>query len=197
MDYNIYAGLKPSAASQRLERASLEENWGVTDRKTADETLEWVLTQGHREAFREDIEYLSEIGLGELDQDAREEFILENFDVTQEDAAYYTDVYRMYEEHGEQAVDAWDYCRGLNLLSFYYLAGFYTEEEALDRSLEIAGEVQPLFDSWDDMVECYLRGYEYWAAQSSDERRGIYEDLLSREDNPYAVDYHTALEKTW
>jgi hypothetical protein len=141
--------------------------------------------------------YLKEAGLGDVEADGRKDFILENFDVTDEEAQGYVDSYAMYEEFGDNAIAGWDYCRALNLMSFYYLAGYYTEEEALDKSLEIAQTVQPLFTSWDDLIASYMRGYEYWAEESSAERQGIYEDLKSRDDNPYAVDYNTTLEKTW
>lgn len=63
--------------------------------------------------------------------------------------------------------------------------------------MEIAQTIQPMFGSWDELMESYMRGYEYWAEESSDERRAIYEDLKSRTDNPYAVDYNMTLEKTW
>ena len=43
-------------------------------------------------------------------------------------------------------------------------------------------------------MESYLCGYEYWAEESSEERRTIYEELKSRDDNPYAVDYKIVLE---
>ena len=46
-------------------------------------------------------------------------------------------------------------------------------------------------------MDSYLRGYEYWNGESSDERRSVYEDIKTREDNPYAVDYNLALTKTW
>ncbi len=82
-------------------------------------------------------------------------------------------------------------------MSFYYLAGYYTEEEALDKSLEIAQTLQPLFTSWDDLIASYMRGYEYWAEESSADRQAVYEDLKTRSDNPYTVDYNTTLEKTW
>lgn len=196
-DYNIFAGLKPSDSNQQVEREALEEWWGVTDRETADEVLCWVLEEGHRSSFKEDVLYLEEIGLSDIDEQIRATFIFQNFDVTEEDAKFYAGIYDMYEEYGEEAMDAWDYCHGMNLISFYYLAGYYTEEEALDRSLEVAQKLQPLYDSWDSMIDSYLRGYEYWSANSSEERRSIYENLLTREDNPYAVDYHAFLEKTW
>ena len=47
------------------------------------------------------------------------------------------------------------------------------------------------------MIGSYMRGYEYWAEESSAERQAVYEDLKTREDNPFVVDFKMALEKTW
>ncbi len=196
-DYNIFAGLEPNFSVQSGQKKSLEEWWGVTDRQTADETLDWILEEGHRLDFAANASYLEECGMGELAESDRLAFLLDNFDVTDEEAEGYISSYKMYEQFGAEAIDGWDYCRALNLMSFFYLAGYYTEEEALDKSLEIAVTLQEKFDSWDALVDSYLRGYEYWAEESSDERREVYEDLKKRKDNPYSVDYDTALEKTW
>ncbi len=46
-------------------------------------------------------------------------------------------------------------------------------------------------------MSSYMRGYEYWAEESADERRALYEDLKTRQDNPYSVDFKMQLEKTW
>lgn len=196
-DYNRFAGLAANDDAKALEQQSLDEWWGVTDRASADETLEWALTEGHRAGFADNMSYLQENGMGDVAEADRAAFVLEYFDVTEEEAQVLADEYAMYEEFGPNAIDGWDYCRAMNLVSFYYLAGYYTEQEALDKSLEIAQTMQPLFGSWDELADSYLRGYEYWAEESSDERRAIYEDLKSRADNPYAVDYNTSLEKTW
>lgn len=196
-DYNMFAGLEATEANKQMEQKALDEWWGVTDRESADETLDWILEEGHRIGYAEDMAYLEELGLDEVAEEDRAAYFLENFEIEESDAQYFTDMYAMYEQYGAEAIDGWDYCRALNLLSFYYLAGYYTEEEALDKSLEIAKTVQPLFASWDELVDSYLRGYEYWAEESSEERREVYEDLKSRDDNPYAVDYNVTLEKTW
>lgn len=196
-DYNVYGGMEINEANQNLQKRSLEASWEVTDRATADETLEWTLTEGHRIGFVEDMEVLKEAGMGETEEAKRQTFLLTNFNLSILEAQSYVDWYKMYEDYGEHAIDGWDYCRALNLLSFYYVAGYYTLEEALDKSLEIATEIQGIFHSWDELVDSYLRGYEYWAEESSDERREIYEDLKSREDNPYSVDFNTTLEKVW
>ena len=136
-------------------------------------------------------------GMSDVAQEERVNFMLQHYEVTEEKAQLYVNWYAMFEQYGAGAIDGWDYCRALNLVSFYYLAQYYTEEEALNKSLEIAQMVQPLFGSWEELVESYLRGYEYWAEESAEERRQVFEDLKSRPDNPYQVDYNTKLEKTW
>lgn len=195
LDYNRFAGAPANDTMKQMQIASLEEWWGVTDRTSADETLDWILSEGHRTQFAEDMAYLQEIGLG--DAQDRESFLLENFDLTSDEVQLFLSSYEMYEQYGENAIDGWDYCRALNLMSFYYLAGYYSEEEALDKSLEIAQMVQSLYESWDDLIASYMRGYEYWAEESSAERQAIYEELKTREDNPYQVDFKMELTKTW
>ena len=193
-DYNRFAGLPVNEQTRQMQIEALEEWWGVTDRTTADETLDWILTEGHRSGFGEDMAYLEDIGIGQTAD--RKGFLME-LGLTAEEADMYLGWYEMYEQYGDKAIAGWDYCRALNLMSFYYLAGYYSEEEALDKSLEIAQMVQPLFESWDDLIASYMRGYEYWAEESSAERQAIYEDIKSREDNPYRIDFKTDLQKTW
>lgn len=196
-DYTYFPGTAINELNMEAQKQSLEMSWGVTDRASADESLEWVLEEGHRTGFAEDMQYLEEYGLSEVSEELRVSVLSTDFGMTIDEAASYVNAYAIYESYGAEAIDAWDYCRALNLLSFYYVAGYYEKEEALDKSLEIAKELQAKYSSWDEMIESYLRGYEYWAEESSDERRAIYEDLKNSENNPYAVDYHTVLENTW
>ncbi len=196
-DYTQFGGMEATDANKRLTQQLLDEWWGVTDRATADETLQWILEEGHRLEFVDMMQYLEECGIAEVEADSRLDFMLENFDIEPEVAEMYANCYGAYTERGENCIAGWDYCRALNLMSYYYVAGYYTEEEALDKSLEIAQTVQPLFTSWDDLIDSYMYGYEYWAEESSDDRRAVYEDLKGRDDNPYTVDYQITLEKTW
>lgn len=194
-NYNMYGGMPLNDSTRQLEINSLDEWWGVTDRKTADETLDWILNEGHRYSFADDMAYLESNGMASAAD--KKAFVLEYFDVSEETAESMAKCYDYYVQYGSTAIDGWDYCRALNLMSFYYIAGYYTAEEALDKSLEIGKTVQSLFGSWDELVDSYLRGYEYWSEGSSDERREVYNDLLEAKDNPYAVDFKLALEKTW
>lgn len=197
-DYNRFAGIAANDDNAASVQQMLQSSWEVTDRASADETLDWILTEGHRAGIVENGQYLSEeVKLGEIAEDERLDYLLDNFTVTSDEAQSYLNEFALYEEFGPNAIAGWDYCRAMNLMSFYYLAGYYTEQEALDKSLEIAQTMQPMFGSWDDLIASYMRGYEYWAEESSDERQAIYEDLKTRDDNPYAVDYNLTLEKTW
>ncbi len=194
-DYTIFAGLPMNETSKGIAVLSLRSSWEITDRTTADETILWLLEEGHGIGFREYIYYLQDYGYEQAEN--KEEFLLEHFEITKEQVPMYESWYEMYKQYGEEAIDGWDYCRALNVLSYCYLAGYYTEEEALDMSLEIAQLIQPLFDSWDDLIGSWLRGYEYWAEESSAERQAIYEEIKTRSDNPYQIDFKMKLEKTW
>ena len=196
-DYNRFAGLAANDDVMAMEQKSLEEWWSVTDRATADSTLDWILTEGHRATFAEDMAYLEEAGIRDIAPQERSAFLLDQFEMTEDEAQNYAEMFGFYEQYGPDAIAGWDYCRAMNLMGFYYLAGYYTEQEALDTSLEIARTMQPLFESWDDLMSSYMRGYEYWAEESADERRALYEDLKTRQDNPYSVDFKMQLEKTW
>ena len=58
--------------------------------------------------------------------------------------------------------------------------------------------IQPQFESWDDFIASYLRGYEYWSGESSAERQAVYEDIKRQGIvSPYQVDFKMQLEKTW
>ena len=195
-DYNKFGGAKANAIMEAQYQAMLENSWSVTDRESADETLDWILTEGHRTDFMYTGELLSMIA-EECGEDELENFLMEEYDESQDEAEYDVATYEMYKEYGETAIDGCDYCRALSLMSFYYMAGYYTKEEALDKSLEIAETLQPMYNSWDELIDSYLRGYEYWAEEDSSERRDIYEELLAADDNPFRVDYNTTLEKTW
>ena len=197
-DYNLFGGLTNTETNRKTVRRLLDEWWGVTDWDSADSTLEWIRDKGHRSEFARIVTTLEKDGMSDIPKDQREAFLIENYDFGgAERAGLFAEWYAMYEEYGIDAITGWDCCRAMNLLGYYYIAGYYGKEEALDLSLEIAQKIQPLFDSWDDLMDSYLRGYEYWAGGDSEERRAIYEEIKTRDDNPYQVDFKMALEKTW
>lgn len=196
-DYNLYGGIAANETNQLMTQASLEEWWGVTDRTTADENMDWLLNEGHRASFISEMEQFEAEGITEVKPKDYADYLYEWYDVTEEEAASYATLYGYYKEFGANAIDAWDYSRAMSFLASSYIAGYYTEQEALDLAFEIAGTIQESFTSWEDYMENYLRGYEYWSGESSDERRSVYEEIKGRSDSPFSLDWNLTFEKTW
>lgn len=180
-DYNIFGGMLPTEENKEMMLRLLDKWWGVTDKVSADETLDWIMNEGHRTGFASYMKQLDELNL------------FENY----LQADFLASSYNDYITYGASAIDGWDYSRALSLLGWYYIVGYYTEEEALDKSLEIGLLIQSKFSSWDDLINGYLMGYSYWAEKSSDERRALYEEIKTREDSPYILDFNMTLEKSW
>lgn len=202
-DVDLFGGFPKNERNSADVKVLLEEWWGVTDRASADDMIEFLMKEGHRAGYANEMMLLKEDGVFDVSrQEARE--ILKDFEFDDETVESYIAAMDAYETHGASAIDAWDYTRALSLLSWYYLADYYTEEEALDKALDIAKELQTLYTSWDEMAESYLTGYVYWSEEDPNDssaeafkRRKIYEKLKSRKNNPYAIAWNTTLEKTW
>ena len=61
-DLNEIGGYKKNAVNEALVQTILENSWDVTDRASADDTLDWILEDGHRVTFQEDMSSLEELG---------------------------------------------------------------------------------------------------------------------------------------
>lgn len=196
-DYTIFGGMAVNSFSQATAKYLLENWWDVTDRDTAQETLEWLLERGQQAGFSEKMTYMETAGIGDVAEEDRLAFLLENFAMDEEEAENNVLWYNLYKQKGDESLKGWDYSRAMSLITYFYLAGYYTEEEALDCSLEVAGMIQTTFDSWDDYMESYFSGYEYWSGESSADRREIYENLKKEPDSPFVVDFKMELKKSW
>ena len=196
-DISLYGGLPQDEYGKSMAEYLLTNTWGVTDRESADETLDWLLEEGHRIPLAEDLDTLASVGLTDIPAEERAETILASFELDEQQAQRYADWFSLYEQYDTDTAAGWDYSRAMTLLSFYYLTELYTEEEALDQSLEVAKTIQNTFDSWDDFMESYFVGYEYGMEADSEDRRELYEQLKTSPDNPFGLDWNTTLEKSW
>lgn len=199
-DINLVGGSNKHAVSTSIQKNTLESWWDVTDRLSAEENMNWLLNEGgHRQAFLEEYTYYGFPNM--TPEQAQAEISL----YVLEDQPYLQLIYDAYAQFGEHAIDAWDYCRATQLLASYYLADYYTYEEAMDQSLEICKLLQQTYRSWDEMVQSYLYGYQYWMEDDINDpdsdsyaRLQIYEQLKASDQNPYeAVDWNMELVKDW
>ena len=166
-DCTVFGGEAADEDTAASRKELLAEDWEVSDRASADETVDWLLREGHRMSFAERMDVLAESGLADVPEAERADFIYEHYELTEEEAQRYARFYEAYGEKGADAVSAWDYGRAISVLADGYTAGYYTKEEALDRALEIAGVIQGIYGSWDTFMDSCLLGYEYSAEKSS------------------------------
>lgn len=197
---NLVGGLEEGDAAKLQMQNGLKQSWGVTDHASAQENLQWLLDEGHNAELLEDY---TEMGLGEVTREELEE-ILSYGEFTAEDRAYYQVVYEACNQFGENAISGWDLSRAMQMCAWYYLAGYYTYEEAMDASLEIATRLQSTFGSWDEMMQSYLYGFQYWAQDDMEnpdsdsyERREIYNTLKEMPNGPFSVDWNLTFQKDW
>lgn len=202
-DWHLVSGLEPTEDNIKLQKVLLQSSWSVKDRESALETVESLITKGHRGKCQECLDELETLGLLELDE---EKFIEELMDADLEsNPARYVIAYYMYVDGIEpEYIAAFDLCRVNQLYADYYLCGYMDYEEAMDASLENSLILQEMYDSWEEMMDAYLLGFQFWKgdlAITEDsptlERYHYYEMLYNSEDNPYTLDWNMELQKEW
>lgn len=202
-DWHLISGLEPTEDNIAIQKSLLRSSWSVRDRESALETVESLITKGHRGKCQECLDELETLGLLELDE---ERFIEELMDADLEsNLVRYVITYYMYVEGIEpEYIAAFDLCRVNQLYADYYLCGYMDYEEAMDASLENSLTLQKMYDSWEEMMDAYLLGFQFWKGDlvvTEDsptlERYHYYEMLCDLEDNPYTLDWNMELKKEW
>ena len=117
----------------------------------------------------------------------------------------YVVAYYMYHAGiGAEYIAAWDFCRVNQLYADFYLCGFMDYGEAMDASLENSLRLQKMYDSWEEMMDAYMLGYQFWQGDlaitedsPTRERFSYYEMLKESNDSPYELDWNMELKKSW
>lgn len=207
-DYHFVGGYDDqSSSSVDYIRSQLESSWGITDRASAIDTLYWLALSGHAADYAKEIQLMALYGFLDLSEEELRKAVLDRVNgesLTEESAIkvveYFLRQKAVYEACGENGMDAWDYCRFMQIAGNTYYAGYLTLEESLSVQLECARAIQQQFASWDEMNQSYLQGYIFWVDNSTATyiRERAYERLQNAEDSPFnRLDFKMPLEKFW
>ncbi len=209
-DWRLIAGREPTEDNKKSTKNLIEYSWSVKDRETALETTAKLLKDGHRKKCLDYTMQMDEWGLLDVGE---EEFVQQI--VTKDlgdEIGRYAVAYLFHQAGIEpEYIAAWDLCRVNQLYADYYFCGYMSYEEAMDASLANSLNLQELYGSWEEMVEAYLLGYQFWQGEPilnvsgydygydspSQERRHYYEMLQELEDGPYTLDWNMELKKSW
>lgn len=202
-DWKLVGGMEATDYNAEFNRAGLSRSWDIEDRESALETVERLIEKGHKDKCRECMEELEEMGILDVDE---ETFMQELADSGIEENLFrYVIAYYMHQE-GLDAdyIAAWDLCRANQLYADFYICGYMTYEEAMDASLENSLVLQKMYPSWEDMVNAYMLGFQFWQSDPclteyspTMQRYQCYEELLKMEDGPYTLDWNMELVKSW
>lgn len=173
---------------------SLKKNYYVSDKSTAALNVEWLVREGLKYEFIYVCRDLEKNGVSGTEQ------ALKNYltAIYGDEAGPATaKAYLTYLEKGEHAIDGYDYSRAVTCLQWYVYAEIYTRDEALEAAFEIAKRVQKEFKSWDEYIDSYIAGSEFFYYRDMDERREMYEEIKASDFNPYEVPWNTPLTRSW
>ncbi len=206
-DITLIGGVDAADEEKReAKRATLKEIWGITDRESTLEVIYYLIYYGYHGKYESVLAVITEKGLRDINA---EEFEMELESVTNrkgDSEMYnrYRAVYSAYHAMGDRGIDAWDYCNAMLLYGEGYAAGYFTMDEAMNSSLVLARAMQFEFANWDDMIESYFWGYNYWVGDNISSKYSdteihwdIYKELLAENDCPYSRPWDLKLEDTW
>ena len=204
-DRTLVGGMERNIVNALFMRYQLYAGWGIEDRESADEVIEWLRSEGHRQEYMEYFEAFEESGLFSLEEEEFDQTIRDVFGAF----GNYTlnclkTIYECNKVCGENGILAWDLCRLNQVASWCYVAGYYTLDESLEIQYQNSLLMQNSFSSWDDMMESYLYGFQYWNGDSGDsalsdtaKRRNIYSSLKEIDGGPYKNEFATELQRSW
>lgn len=182
----VYNGENVNAIESEYDadsvREILENWWDVTDKDSALETFEWLMTEGHHAAADEALAYCLENG---FDCETDEE------DETMENVKYIADymVVRGYctDKVMVSTAYAWDLVRATNIARWGYLSGYFTLEEMYKLMEEVAETVKKTFSSWEEYGRSFAFGRGIWHGDESDCETAweVIQALLNNENSPW------------
>ena len=190
--YTPGGGTPDDAFYALVIKSVMERDWGIRDRQSAQAMISWLEEEEHN------------LGQYETDVDLNASWDSGQGEISDGEAARQMAAYMGYRTYGAYAASGWDYSRALMLLGQCYVGGYYTYEEAMDKSLELGKELQSMFTSWEDFMQSYMYGFVYWSKSDPTKpqsefqyRAGIYQYLNSLEDGPFKMDWNMELKKEW
>lgn len=151
--------------------------WGIKNKKTFNETINWLLEEGHnKDCMEVTRQYQNNIQ-------------------NSPNPELYQIILDSYPDCG---ILAWDLCRLCNIATWGTIAGYIKYKDAISLCVKAGKKLQDNFDSWDDMINNYLLGLWYWNGDKEEmlKRNQCY--TIRKDDEKsllYKVDFKTNLNE--
>lgn len=196
MKFDSLAGFEINKITTQPWAKSLREQWSINNRQDLLNDLKWVNEEGHSEEFEETKEVIYHIENEFGPTIVRVDF--ENRIKSDWEYKYKILIAAKYGDYlGDKSLRGWDISRYICLCRWGYAMGYLTEQEAWERIMPAARELQQIFDSWEDLGMNYLIGREFWSPFSRTAYRydEAYLRLLEMPDSPWQLPWNLPLDE--
>ncbi len=185
--------LKATKSEIASYESVLESAWGIFDRNTALETLDWLAVEGHHISMEDNYYGYDEIltllrkgqaGLNEAGAELENELRAYNDVVTILKNDYgYTEA----EINNIKTVAAWDYDRLVTLARWCYGCGYVTADEAWEYIDFAAQQGTGMYDGWRSYFAGVLIGRAIWSEDDGFDsgNKKIADQLLNSQNSIY------------
>lgn len=177
--------LESTAGTDTLKEM-LEEWWEVTDRKSAVETISWLLNEGQHagadpalaEIRQRGIEAITEEEKADEDNKLGDAFTI---------AEFVMGVNETTEKELPETVLAWDLVRAVNMARWAFICGYINEDEMWEAIRATAGIAKESFSSWEEYGNSFAVGRGIWRGETDDYETAdeVVGALLNKEDSPW------------
>lgn len=189
--------------------AFLEDAWNITDRKSAEEVIDRVITFGHESKYKAALDQPEiKAAIDAIVEDYGDSFSYE--DAKKIDEEYFEDkgistdeFYKVkgaacaYVRFGEDALIGYDYLRLVRVVSLCYQCGFLTEEEYSQLLYNMETALQKQFSSFEEIHETYYYGEMFRLKKKTSTSDETISDIASGIKALDARRYYQKIEKQY
>ncbi|MDM5248651.1 DUF1266 domain-containing protein [Lysinibacillus sp. G4S2] len=154
----LYRSESPRILQMNVDHETLKEGlssyWDISNSEEAVQTLEWLLSEGHRTNFDELLLALKtgqsfteeEVGKSQECYKSAQEAMIKKLSFMKSDFDQVN------------TIAAWDFERAVNIARWSYILGYLTEEQAWSYIDRAADAASPFFQSWKDYFISFAFG---------------------------------------
>ena len=168
-------------------RRELSNSWGINNKEDFLETADYLLTEGHQEAY----EFCRKV----LDENGGEQADVNNIDMSKYASEYdgrlgkTKNVQFVKDNYGKfspAGIKAWDIARYVNNVNMASAAELITEEESYQLLTKALAEAQKSYQDWNEYWNDFNLGRYFWGGDDDPTFTQI-SDALTNKENAYSI----------
>lgn len=191
--FSLNMGFEEELQSEILE--ILDLHWNVRDSQSADATLKEIREQGHRTKFnvlRSVLPATGKIESGSLEK-FKQIFIFD-FENPQDIKMSEEDLYKLaqwiqstHKYLGPEGILGWDMARYVHVVRLYFMAGYFSADQAWKAINELSPIIVGKFPSWMEFSQSFLIGRTFWGGVDTPEIKQSCERLMGYPISPWVL----------